>query len=109
MKKICITGANGFIGKSICQSLINSNYRVRAFTRSHTGIIKTNNIEYIKINSDFTKVNWRDLLIGCDCIVHCAGKVPSFKKKEKIEYYKSINIVLNQAETTTQNYIFCNY
>lgn len=92
MKKICITGANGFIGKSICQSLINSNYRVRAFTRSLTGIIKANNIEYIKINSDFTKVNWRDLLIGCDCVVHCAGKVPSLKKKEKIEYYKSINI-----------------
>jgi nucleoside-diphosphate-sugar epimerase len=92
MKKICITGANGFIGKSICQSLINTNYRVRAFTRSYTGIIEARNIEYIKINSDFNKVNWKDLLNGYDCVIHCAGKVPSLKKKNFFNNYKSINI-----------------
>ena len=30
MKNIAVTGANGFIGKSICRNLINSNFRLRA-------------------------------------------------------------------------------
>ena len=34
MKKICITGANGFIGKSICKSLKESDKYVRAFSRN---------------------------------------------------------------------------
>ncbi len=92
MKKICITGANGFIGKSICRSLINTNIKVRAFVRSHKKNIKANNIEYIKIDRDFNKVKWEDFLNGYDCVIHCAGSVPSFKKNRDFETYKAINI-----------------
>ena len=92
MKKICITGANGFIGKSICRSLINTDIKVRAFIRSHKEKIEANNIEYIKIDRDFNKVKWEDFLNGYDCVIHCAGSVPSFKKNKDFETYKAINI-----------------
>ncbi len=92
MKKICITGANGYIGKSICRSLINSKFRVRAFVRSSEEIIKANNIEYVKIDSDFNKVNWEDFLNGCECVIHCAGSVPNLRKEKKFENYKTINV-----------------
>lgn len=92
MKKICITGANGYIGKSICRSLINSKFRVRAFVRSSEEIIKANNIEYVKIDSDFNKVNWEYFLNGCECVIHCAGSVPNLRKEKKFENYKTINV-----------------
>ena len=92
MKKICITGANGFIGNAICQTFINTNIKVRAFIRNHKEKIKANNIEYIKIDRDFTKVKWEDFLNGYDCVIHCAGSVPSFKKNKSFETYKAINI-----------------
>ena len=81
MKNIALTGANGFIGKSICRNLINSNFRLRAFVRNSKEIIKADNIEYIKIDSEFNKVNWEDFLKGCECVIHCAGSVPNFKKE----------------------------
>ncbi len=92
MKNIAVTGANGFIGKSICRNLINSNFRLRAFVRNSKEIIKADNIEYIKIDSEFNKVNWEDFLKGCECVIHCAGSVPNFKKEKKFESYKSINV-----------------
>ncbi len=92
MKKICITGANGFIGKSICRNLINTQFSVRAFIRSSNELIKANNIEYIKIDNEFTKVNWQNFLNGYECVIHCAGSVPNFRKEKKFEAYKTINV-----------------
>ena len=91
MKNICITGANGFIGKSICKSLNNSDKYVRAFSRNKNLTISSNNIEFVKIE-DFFNTNWKDLVFGFDCIVHCAGRVPSNHEKSKLDTYRSINI-----------------
>ena len=91
MNKICITGANGFIGRSICKSFKNSNVHIRAFSRNKNLQIKSNNIEFIKID-DFMNTKWKDLVYGYDCIVHCAGLVPSNYEKNKFKDYSLINI-----------------
>ena len=32
--KVCITGANGFIGKSLCRALVKSDITIKGFVRS---------------------------------------------------------------------------
>lgn len=91
MNKICITGANGFIGRSICKSFENSNVHVRAFSRNKDLNIKSNNIEFIKVD-DFMNTKWKDLVYGYDCIVHCAGIVPNNHKENKLKDYSLMNI-----------------
>lgn len=91
MNKICITGANGFIGRSICNSFKNSKVHVRAFTRNKNFQIKSNNIEFIKIDN-FMNTKWKDLVYGYDCIIHCAGIVPSNREKNKTKDYNLINV-----------------
>lgn len=78
IKKIFITGHNGFIGNAINQKLKFNN------------VIKANSLEnfrkfnleygYIDINK---KDNFIKLLKNSDCIIHCAGKTQLLKKNKK--------------------------
>ncbi len=49
MKKICVTGANGFIGKSICNELIKHGKFVRGTVRSLKTISEISNYECISV------------------------------------------------------------
>ena len=51
MKKICVTGASGFIGQSLCKALSRSGYFVRGFVRNLNIYPKLKNLEYVKIGN----------------------------------------------------------
>ncbi|WP_440698172.1 NAD-dependent epimerase/dehydratase family protein [Candidatus Pelagibacter sp. HIMB1709] len=87
MNKICVTGANGFIGNSICNKLINSGRFVRGFVRTSKDIRK----EYISVGDMRLDLNWEELLNGFDCIIHCAGMAHKMDKKYKLQDYLLAN------------------
>ena len=72
MKKILVTGASGFIGQSLCETLSKSGRSVLGVVRSLNSILLNNNIKYISVGDISFKKNWKDLLFGVDCIIHCA-------------------------------------
>ena len=91
--KICITGANGFIGNSICQNLSLSGYQVTAAVRFLKSTIRQNrNIEYIRVGEINSDTNWKKALSGCEYVIHCAGKVHEMSKESKYDEYKTINV-----------------
>ena len=92
MKKICVTGANGFIGRSICKILADSNKTVRGFVRNLNPSLNLNNIEYVPVGDMSLKINWKDFLGGVDCIIHCAGKTDSMNEKNEQDIFRSINV-----------------
>ena len=49
MRKICVTGADGFIGKSICKALIESNTSVRGLVRDLSISKNLSNIEFMPV------------------------------------------------------------
>jgi nucleoside-diphosphate-sugar epimerase len=94
MNKILVTGAYGFIGKSLCQNLISSNKSVIGVVRSINLTLGSPKIKYFSTgNTEFQK-NCEETLIGLDCIIHCAGKahVISKSKNDSLENYRLTNV-----------------
>jgi nucleoside-diphosphate-sugar epimerase len=83
MKKICITGANGFIGKFLCKVLNSSDRSIRGIVRTLNTPINSSKIEYVSVGDMNSKINWREHLNGFDCIIHCAGKAHVMNKKKE--------------------------
>jgi nucleoside-diphosphate-sugar epimerase len=69
MRKVAVTGSNGFVGSSLCDELINAGYSVRKIVRDRRSY-QENQIEIGEIN-EFT--DWSVALKGVDTIIHCAA------------------------------------
>ena len=89
MKKICVTGANGFIGSYLCKALKLSDKSFLGFVRDNS--IYSSKIDTISVGDIASVTNWSDYLKGCDCIVHCAGKAHIMKEKKNHNSYRLIN------------------
>tara|TARA_A100001015_G_C14973169_1_gene706028 strand:- start:410 stop:1393 length:984 start_codon:yes stop_codon:yes gene_type:complete len=94
MKKILVTGATGFIGKSICQNLLKSG-------RSFSGSVRSINLDPSDINTNYISVGdigpnteWKVALEGVECIIHCAGRAHVMKetKTNELKIYRSVNV-----------------
>ena len=92
MKKICITGANGFIGRNLCKSLKASDNHIRGFLRNMDIYNNSSEIEYISVGDISSKTNWIDHLNGFDCIIHCAGLTNEMSRNKDINVYNLVNI-----------------
>lgn len=94
MKKILITGASGFIGRSLCKTLSTSGRFFRGAVRSIESISTDTRSNYVSIGDISTKINWKNALANIDCIIHCAGRahVMNETKKNELEIYRSINV-----------------
>ena len=94
MKKICVTGANGFIGKSICRSLIKWGIFVRGTVRSQNLTSKTSNYECVSVGDISNNTNWSEAIFGCECIIHSAGIAHKINELdgENSQIYQKVNV-----------------
>ena len=92
MKRICITGANGFIGNALCKSLKSSNNHIRGFVRFMDLDNNSSETEYISVGDISSKTNWKDHLKGFDCVIHCAGLTHQMSSIKDINVYNLVNI-----------------
>jgi nucleoside-diphosphate-sugar epimerase len=91
MKKILVTGVNGFIGQNIYRELIKLNYFVRGTVRSLDSVLINNDIKYISVGSIDAETNWDYALEEIDCVIHCAGKAHAMNKKVELDIYREVN------------------
>jgi nucleoside-diphosphate-sugar epimerase len=94
MSKILITGANGFVGKSLLQNLIlKKKYFIHLSSR--TAQEKTiDQVSYFNVGDIDSKTNWKNALYQVDCVIHCAAKVHVMgtKQKDLLNIYRRVNI-----------------
>ncbi|MES2397271.1 MAG: NAD(P)-dependent oxidoreductase, partial [Bacteroidota bacterium] len=114
MKKILITGSNGFIGSFLVEEALKRNYEVYA------GIRKTSNTEYLTdprikfIELDFSNPNFLELQVSklpsFDFVIHNAGTTKAFKKKDyfisNYQYTKNIVDVLISQKKVNKKFIY---
>ncbi len=83
---ICITGANGLIGKALVKEIGRSASSIRVLTRKHN----TDFPDYIKVvvgdlsDEDFSPA---EFLSNCHVLIHCAGE----KNKEELMHSAHVN------------------
>jgi len=66
--KVLVTGANGFVGRHLCEQLADAGYEVVPCTRRLAGDSGIEGARYLEEDE-----NWNDLLDGIDAVVHTAG------------------------------------
>ena len=94
MKKILITGANGFIGNSLYKTLLKAGRSCVGTVRSINLNSSNSNNKYIEVGNIGSNTNWKEILNDVDCIIHCAGKahIMETKKDDKQSIYHSANV-----------------
>jgi nucleoside-diphosphate-sugar epimerase len=71
---ILITGATGFLGRAVAESLLRDRHAVRAAVRKVNASLPSE-VEQVTIGSIDGGTNWGDALRDVDVIVHCAARV----------------------------------
>lgn len=91
MKKILITGANGFVGRAVSQELLAQGFEVLCAARK-SFVLK--GAETITISS-LEEMDWSSYLIGVDCIIHTAARAHFFNETGRDPYqeYHKVNIL----------------
>ena len=94
--RLLVTGANGFIGKSLCQQVTSQGGYVRKAT---TKPVIGDDYHLDKITCD---TNWEPALRNIDCIAHLAGRVHVMKEivNDPMMAFRNVNVdgTLNLAK-----------
>ena len=100
--KICVTGANGFIGRKLVHILSKQGHNVTILSRKDNWVIPTpSNVKLIK--GDLTSVDCplAQFVDDCDIIYHCAGEInhPEMMKALHVDgTHRLIQAVLKRAD-----------
>ena len=103
MKRICITGAAGFIGSSLADELLSRGIKVSGidnFCDFYDQALKRSNLEGALSNKlfAFTEGDIRDPAVlkdtvsGCDAVVHLAAMVGVRPSMQEPDLYREVNI-----------------
>src|SRR6266404_64652 len=70
---VLLTGANGFVGRALCQTLAQSGHTVRAALRSD-GPLPAGAAQKVTVGDISSSVDWPSALDGVDAVVHAAAR-----------------------------------
>ena len=73
MKKLLVTGANGFVGKALCDKAVLRNINIYGATRKTCNL--GNGIKNVVVGDIDEHTNWQHALINCDVVIHLAARV----------------------------------
>jgi nucleoside-diphosphate-sugar epimerase len=75
---VAVTGASGFIGRRLCRHLVAAGVPLRVHVRAwpRPGLPAGLDAGRAPVTGDLARVaTWRELLAGCDAVIHLAGVV----------------------------------
>src|SRR5579863_10172649 len=73
MTRVLVTGAAGFVGRTLCETLSGSGYRVRAALRGDRAAL-TASFEMTVVGDIDESTDWTAALAGVDFVVHLAAR-----------------------------------
>lgn len=91
--RVAVTGASGFIGRRLCDELVDARFDVTAISRR--SISASRSVRLCVVEDLDSSPNWDAALSGIDVVVHCAGVAHEkfSSEKEAIDRYDLVNRV----------------
>jgi len=94
MKRILVTGANGFVGQALCRALNGNGYFIRAAVRSNEKLAQLpEGVEYCIVGEVGSGTGWSTALEGIDTVIHLASRVHLMQdnSSDALSEYRKIN------------------
>ncbi|HEY6093506.1 MAG TPA: SDR family oxidoreductase [Gallionellaceae bacterium] len=96
MKRILVTGANGFVGHALCAELLRRNFRVTAAVRQSSKSDVRGDRDFVsaavgQISGD---TDWGQCLHGVDVVIHLAARVHVMRETEAepLTAFRQVNV-----------------
>ncbi len=91
MGSILVTGASGFVGKALCDLLVDNGVSVRAALRNT--VVENAGIDCISIGDIDGNTDWSSVLEEIDCVVHLAARVHVMDEtsSDPLEAFRRVN------------------
>jgi len=110
---ILITGATGFVGRSVVKQLLNKHYDVRACSRQDN-VGMPNAAEIFTIGDIAGDTAWHQALLGVDVVIHCAARahiMNDLALDPLVEFRKmnrdaTLNLAIQVADAGVKRFIF---
>lgn len=110
--KTLITGANGFVGQSLCIELLQQDHLVRTAVRPAN--IPTGNTEAVAIDAIDGETNWDEALSGIDVVIHLAARVHVMKDTStdpmaeflKVNLHGTVNLAQQAARAGVKRIVY---
>jgi UDP-glucose 4-epimerase len=104
---ILITGANGFVGRTLCTELLRCGHSVRgALRQSNSGPALTEGVETVVVGTINATTDWKTALVDCGVVVHLAARVHVMNDKanDPLAEFREVNTegALNLARQAAQ-------
>ena len=92
MPKILVTGASGFVGKSLTAELFRQGYAIGAAVRSTKSQI--NNADVVVVGEIDGKTDWTNALRSVDVVIHLAARVHVMKENfaNPLAEFRKVNV-----------------
>lgn len=114
LMKILLTGASGFVGRSLCDRLLAENHRIIAPVRSHDLLPYNHNLRPEKISGLQDSLDWKLMLKDVEVIIHLASRVhvmndtsiDPLAEFRKINVGATLNLARQAVELGVQRFIY---
>ena len=93
-RRVLVTGANGFVGRIVCEDLRAAGWRVRMALRSPDRAVAAHSDSETCTVGDLSKnTNWRPAVTGVDAVVHLAARVHEMRSAspDVLQAYRTVN------------------
>ena len=91
--KILVTGASGFVGRSLCAALEQNGHVLVPVVRTISSRLSTNR-DYVEIGDINSSTNWMPVLGNVDAVIHLAARVHVMKETavDPLAAFREVNV-----------------